>query len=140
MVLADKYGATYEEGPSVKCWISLRYPPYSQPLFVNHSGDFFDGRLTVTPRGSLISLWLFTNFWRTPLLVPWEDLEVIGRRGHFEFDVGCVLVTFAKVPNIRMRISGDAIHALMKVGAPWQISAEGHVVMQSAETAPMEKI
>jgi len=113
-VMAQSYGADHDTGPSVRCWISLRYPPHSQPLFVSRRGEFFDGRLTVTPRGLLISLWFFANFWRPPLLVPWAEIGLIGRRGRYEFEGGRVFSTFAQVPNIRMSISGKAMDSLLE--------------------------
>lgn len=123
--LAGEYPTIPEHGPTIRCWISLRFPPFRQDL--RQGGEFWDGGLTVTPRGLQVSAG-FVDFLRPTLGIPWIDVTVIGRRGHYEYDGGGVLLCFAKVPTVRMRISGKAMDALLKAGAPWSIAPDGAIV------------
>lgn len=123
--LAKEYRTNYEKGLSVKCYISLRFPPWRSPL--QQFGEFPDGLLTVTSSGLQISRWLIKVPWRPPLLVPWSDIGLIGHRGLYEFDGNAIYLTFAKVPAIRMRIPENAVESLLKAGAPWYLAADGNL-------------
>lgn len=128
-MLSREYPTIREHGATVRCWISLRFPPFRQSL--SKSGEFWDGGLTVTPRGLQVSAG-FADFLRPTLLIPWIDVAVIGRRGHYEYDGGGVFLCFVKVPTVRMRISGKAMDALLKAGSPWSIAPDGAIVAKDS--------
>eukprot|EP00456_Euglypha_rotunda_P013254 TRINITY_DN1391_c0_g3_i5.p1 TRINITY_DN1391_c0_g3~~TRINITY_DN1391_c0_g3_i5.p1 ORF type:complete len:173 (+),score=18.09 TRINITY_DN1391_c0_g3_i5:878-1396(+) len=124
--LAAEYQARREQGSSISCWVSLRFPPFRHSL--SRMGEYWDGCLTVTPRGLQFTCQVGGALLQEALLFPWGDLTLIGHRGRYEYESGGVFVCFAKVPTVRMRISGQAVDDLMKAGAPWSVASDGAIL------------
>lgn len=124
--LAAEYRARREQGSSVSCWVSLRFPPFGYNL--SRVGEYWDGCLTVTPRGLQLTFHFSGALSYYGLLFPWADITLIGRRGRYEYESGGVFVCFAKVPTVRMRISGYTVDRLMKAGAPWSVASDGAIL------------
>ena len=114
------------------CWVEIRRDGMAdEPLQQPFTGCNFSctlARFTVCDLGLLARIHAPFSIGLPPLFIPWDDLNLVGRRGRYEYDHNHVIVRVATEESICLVISGETADQLLKLGVPFHLDGEGQLV------------